>query len=359
MRVVARASRLGIALCAGAAVCVSAAAAPAQVTLAATESSTVKPVIQGLIDRHGPPPANMLGTVDAYVVAVNWSDIQPTAFGPIVEGNAIDEAITRVRQPDFAAVGMTLKIRVFAGINAPDWAKNLGGAPVPFEDTQAGEVTPPGTTIGRFWTPEFGAAYDDVENKLAALYDTVPEIREVTVSRCSTIYDELFVRELSDKNNAAALKAAGYTTEADKQCIDDAISEHDVWQHTTSDIDVSPFPTPSDPTGSHDLPFTTSMMSWCRDQLGIRCGLENNALSAGKLKNALFQQLYAAMTALGPPITLQTSVITRMGRSQVVLPAGVQIGANSIELPAGFVNFPKTVLQAANQNLIANPLPGA
>jgi hypothetical protein len=42
---------------------------------------------------------------------------------------------------------MKIKLRVFAGTSAPDWAKRLDGTPIPVQDDygRAG-------TIGRFWT---------------------------------------------------------------------------------------------------------------------------------------------------------------------------------------------------------------
>ena len=209
--------------------------------------SGVKPVIRGLVDRQGEPPQDMLSVVHAYVVKVNWADLQPTPFGPIARDNAIDKAIARVRQPDYAAVGMALKLRVFAGIGAPEWVKSLGGTPIPYTNNQAG-ASIAGGTIGRFWTADFGKAYDDLQPKLAAKYDDVPEIRELTVSRCSTIFDELFVRQPGDVQNNAGAEGAGYTEAADKQCIEQAVQAHDVWKHTTSDVDFSPFPNVADPS---------------------------------------------------------------------------------------------------------------
>ena len=51
---------------------------------------------------------------------------------------------------------MALKIRIRAGILAPDWAKHLGGDPVPISHRgQSG-------TVPRFWTPDFGRAYDEL-----------------------------------------------------------------------------------------------------------------------------------------------------------------------------------------------------
>jgi hypothetical protein len=322
----------------------------------ASSGGPVKEVIRGLVDRQGEPGKSMLSVVHAYVVKVNWADLQPTPFGPIAADNAIDKAIARVRQPDFAAVGMVLKLRVLAGIGAPEWVKSLGGSPITYTNNQPGGSVP-GGTIGRFWSADFGKAYQDLQTKLAAKYDDVPEIRELTVSRCSTIFDELFVRQPGDASNVSGLLSAGYTQAADEQCIEGAIKAHDVWKHTTSDIDFSPFPNVTNPSSTPDVSFTESVMRMCRAALGLRCGLQNNALSSEKLANPQFQSLYAAMTALGPPIMLQTAAQKRLGDEQQVVEAAVRIGANSVELPAGYPRWPITLLESASKALAANPLP--
>jgi hypothetical protein len=320
-----------------------------------TGSGEVKQPIQGLIDRQGEPPRDVLAVVHAYVVKVNWSDLQPTAFGPITPNNAIDQAIARVRQPDFKAVGMALKLRVFAGINAPAWAKALGGPPVTYVNNQQGGSVA-GGTIGRFWTSDFGHAYADLQEKLAAKYDDVPELREITVSRCSTIFDELFVRQPGDVNNRGGLLSAGYTRAADEQCIKDAISAHTVWKHTISDVDFNPFPNVQDPNQPADLAFTEQMMQLCRQKLGPRCGLQNNSISDEKLANPTFVAMYAAMTRLGPPIVLQTAARKRLGDEERVLQAAVKVGANSVELPQGYPSWPESLLTATEQALDRNPL---
>ena len=181
----------------------------------------MKPIIRGLIDRQGEPNKNMLDVVHAYVVKVNWADLQPKANGPIAADNAIDKAIARVRQSDYKQVGMALKLRVFAGVNAPSWVKDLGGAPIQYTNTQEGGSIG-GGTIGRFWNTASQQAYAQLQQKLAAKYDSVPEIRELTMSGCTTLFDEPFVRQPAS-GNAQKLAAAGYTEAADKSCIVSAI----------------------------------------------------------------------------------------------------------------------------------------
>ena len=305
----------------------------------------VKAPIRGLIDRQGPPKAAATGLVNGYVVKVDWAALQPVRGGELVANNAIDLAIARVRQADFAG-HMTLKLRVVAGIGAPEWAKEIGGQPLPFLTNQTGTKTT-GGTIGRFWLPEFGAAYADLEAKLAARYDAVPELREVTVARCSTLYDELFIRQRSPESNRTTLIGAGYTKAADQACIKEAIDAHQVWQQTISDVAFNPFPNVVATTGpSMDEAYTESTMDYCRAALGVRCGLENNSLSVDKLASSTYQQMYGHMTALGGTIALQTATADRIGSWQATLAGAVSIGATSVELPYGYQKWPVGTLTA-------------
>lgn len=69
--------------------------------------------------------------IDGFVVDVAWADIQPQPFAPLVADNAIDRAITSVRSLAGGAGGdMRIKLRVNAGVDAPEGAKHLGGEPV-------------------------------------------------------------------------------------------------------------------------------------------------------------------------------------------------------------------------------------
>ncbi len=314
----------------------------------------VKAVIRGLIDRQGEPPKNLLRYVHAYVVKVNWADLQPTADGPIAPNNAIDKAVQRVRQPAYRQVGMVLKLRIFAGINSPEWVKKLGGEPISYINNQPG-ASVAGGTLGRFWTVASQQAYTQLQQKLAAKYDTVPEIRELTISGCTTIFDEPFVRQPGDAANVANLKAAGYTEAADKACIRNAIEAHTAWKHTTSDLDFSPFPDVAGGSGNRDVAYPIEMMDTCRRILGDRCGLQNNALSQDKLANPQFTQMYDKMAELGSPLVFQTAARKRIGDPAQTLDAAVKYGANSVELPQGYARWDPALLQSSAEGLARNP----
>ena len=163
------------------------------------------------------------------MVNTTWASLQPQQGGPIAHPNDIDRAIEQARSN-----GYTLKLRVRAGIDAPEWAKRLDGSPIPMTYTAA-TVKKAGQsagTIGRFWTPRFGAAYNDLQTKLAATYDGVPEIRQTDITRCSTIFAETYLRNTKDKANAKALISAGYTRAADD------VATPSRWRRTRSGSDA-------------------------------------------------------------------------------------------------------------------------
>src|ERR1700730_1190959 len=97
----------------------------------------LKPILRGLLDRSGTPPAGFTGSLAGFVVNVHWNDLQPTSGAEIASGNAIDNAITEVRSLNATEHHhLGLKIRIFAGVWAPDWVKSLGGSPIPITNPQ-------------------------------------------------------------------------------------------------------------------------------------------------------------------------------------------------------------------------------
>jgi hypothetical protein len=279
------------------------------------------------------------------VVKVNWKDLQPTPNGPIAENNAIDQAIPAAR-----ALGVGLKLRIYAGTASPDWAKALGGGPVSVVDPQNKQ---PGT-IPRFWSEDFGKAYADLQQKLAAKYDDVPEVREVVVSRCTTFFAEPFLRDKGDKASVANMLAAGFGFDVDQTCQREEIDTHKVWAHTHSDVAFSPYQNiEKKGVNSIDERFTESMIDYCRTSLGARCVLENNAIRTPVQAN--YQAMYDHMKAAGPPISFQTANPNKVGDLLATLTWAAQYGANSVELPGSYTQSPPSTFAAANQALINNP----
>ena len=318
-------------------------------TISASPSGTpiapanLKPALGGLLDRNGPPPTGYASVMGGFVVNVYWADLQHQQGGDIASHNAIDQAIAQLHSIDPTG-DMGLKIRLFAGIYAPEWAKSLDGPPIRIRDPATGKSG----TIGRFWTPDFGAAYSDLMTKLAANYDSAPEVREVTISRCTTAYAEPFIRDAGDAATVSAMLAAGFTVAADKTCEREQVQSHLVWQQTRSDLSFNPYQV-IDGTWHSDEAFTESMMDFCRATLGARCVLANNSIRLP----LQFPAMYDHIKALGPPIAFQTAVMAKVGDLAGTLETAIGLGAGSVELPGGFQALPISTLAAYNARLKA------
>lgn len=304
-----------------------------------TSSSSLKPILSGLISENGPPPTAYLHTVKNFVVAANWADLQPQSGGPIVTPNAIDHGIAVAR-----ANNLSIKVRLYGGIHAPDWAKNIDGPPVAIHDP----VDNVSGTIGRFWTTDYGKAYQDLITKLAALYDAVPEVKEIIAARCTTVYSEPFIRDTGDPTTVRNLINAGFTTAADQTCQEQQITAHKVFVHTRTGVAFSEYQQiNADGSTARNLSFSEAMVRYCRQILGWRCSIENNAIRASSTS-----PLYAFFKTQGAPIAFQTAGANRVGNVQRAIQLAVSYGATSVEVLT-------QLLPAALQAAPGGALPGA
>jgi hypothetical protein len=328
-------------------------------TLPATAG--LKPAITGLIDPFGYPPAPLVSsrTISAFVAMANWRDLQPQPGGPLVHPNAIDQAIAQARA---SGTGLAVKIRFFAGIHSPAWVLNLDGAPVPIATAGATsqQLAP------RFWTSSYQQAYADIQAKLAAAYDAVPEVREVTISACMTIFAEPFIRQMESAATRRGLLDAGYSDSANRACLRNSIDTHHlVWKHTRSSLAFNPYQEiNADGSARTDESVTDSFMDYCRQQLGLGCVLENNSVRAPITRlSPAYGRMYAHMRQLGSPITLQTATPDRIGcllttecpaGTEGVLDWATSEGATALELPSDLARYAAAFLQPFDARLSAN-----
>lgn len=313
--------------------------AKATATATCTAAGGVKPLIRGLVDRAQIPPApNLQGAA----IEVKWSDLEPSGPG-LVAGNPIDVALAA------AGCSLPLRLRVLAGTNTPEWVKQDSGGDISLINPFDGSTG----TVGHFWTASFQADYDRLQSELAAAYDSVPNLDEIVVSRCSLFYPEPFLRDTSIKSNVTNLLAAGYTLAADQQCqleeIDSSVSR---WATTRVGVSFNPYQVlNSDGTTGLDENFTEQVMGYCRYTAGPRCVLENDSIRdpiSGLI--AAYGQMYSVMSgaagpvhvtigglnvdvALGAPLAFQTAVAGRIGDFWGTLIWARQHHSASVELP--------------------------
>jgi hypothetical protein len=93
------------------------------------------------------------------------------------------------------------------------------------------------------------------------------------------------------------------------------------------------------------------MMQYCRAVLGERCVLENNSAS----DPPKYPRMYTAMRQLGNPTSFQTATSAKVGDLFAVLDWAVAQGANSVELPQGYVSDPPARYTDISNRLAANP----
>ena len=328
-----------------AAVIITTVASKPTATAGAVPASQVKPDMSGLLDRGRTPtravggsnfnaiPAAWRSAITGFVVNATWADLQPTPGGPIVRPNVIDQAIAA------AGTGEHVKLRIWAGEYAPAWAKALDGGPLP---------TLSGWGIGKWWMPDYEAAYAGLQAKLAAIYDSVPQLSEVTISGCMTYYAEPLLKDDVDSGAPLrALIAAGFTNAKDQQCQQAAIGAHAVWQHTHQSFSFNPYKG-LNPTGVSEA-FTESLMDFCAQTLGPRCSLENNSIRYPNnpgFYGAMYAHMGLDQARYGVTVDFQTATLTKLNTApELGLNAaltwacggfGSPVHASSVELPAGY-----------------------
>ena len=283
----------------------------------------LKPELSGLLDRQHAPALQLAPDLGGWVVNVTWASLQPTQGGPIAANNAIDQAIALIRSnPAYAH--MHLRLRVTAGVGSPDWVKTLGGAPVYiYNNTDS-----VGGTVPRFWTAPVEQAYASFQTSLAAKYDNAPEIQDVSITGCMTIYAEPLIRETSSALTVSNLLAAGYTLAADEHCQDQEIIAHEAWNHTHSSLAFNPYQViNANGTSGVDKVFTQSLMGYCRQMLGDRCTLGNDSIRTPiNTLGPNYPAMYAVDTGCRSDKLLSDRHPAKVGNLQLTILLGDQPG---------------------------------
>ena len=321
-----------------------------------------KPAQTGLVDmgnisfyNTGATPIFNLAEVEPYgssfselVLNVTWAQLQPTANGPVVT-SAIDSAIAQVEAYNAAnGTDYGLKLRVWGGFTAPDWAKTIDGPAI----TVTGQQTVDPTvftpqTIGRFWTADYIDAWTSLQNTLAAQYDGNPVIRGISNTAGSAASDEPFVPLMTAAalhgggtvNQVAELQGGGYNDAAEMLTLRASIADYAQWSKTPLDFTMNSFYLFN---GGHELGdpnFALAVLQQARNSTRlVQAG--NHALRdplyAADL--TLYGQLAAdaSLKASVPVNSFQTAApitfFPNFAAWQAAIGAGVSLNAGDIEL---------------------------
>lgn len=344
-------------------------------TVAPVTLQPPKIALRGLIDMQDiswhntdnatPPPLDIsnvtkyAGEFGGIVINAGWNQMQPSATGPL-DFSVVETGLTAVRAYNAAnpAAPLGIKLRIYAGSNAPQWAKNLPGGPITIYRNPAGCGGKTDTcvlTLGAFWTQPYIVAWRAFQAQVAAKYDAEPLIKAVAVTSCAEQTDEPFVAS-SGPISKQNLTQAHFDDAAQEACLTGAIDDYSAWQNTGIDFTVNSY---NRIAGGIDTNFTVSVMTLCRQKIGSRCVLDNHGLQTPVTSDAA---IYQAIAAAGAPINFQTQAPETMGCIwPETITQGLMLGARAIEVwpAAKFQGFDTlTVAQVTSlQNLFFAPVP--
>jgi hypothetical protein len=257
--------------------------------------SQIKTQIVGLVDKgsEGPyhqgvpfptaDPDEIAPDASAFsgvVVNESWAQLETArghyTFGPLNKSLDAVEAYNR-GHPHHA---LRVKLRIWGGFSAPEWAKTIAGPEVIFNTP-----TVHGQTTGEWWKHAYGVAWSDFQHALAAKYDPDPLIGSVAVTSCATLTAEPFTFSPSPVLTAELL-GDGWSSAAQEECLSNAFSDYAGWQDTPIDYAVNAFSAlaPGARFYHPDPTFSDEILTRCatlRSQVHRSCILSNHALTAG------------------------------------------------------------------------------
>jgi hypothetical protein len=243
------------------------------------------------------------------VINVTWTQLEPHAGQFMLQ--AIDEALQNIARYNATHGAHPLRaiLRVETGQMAPDWVKSMNGGPVSiFRRSNNAPITVP-----LFWTAEYRKAWRELQDRLAAQYDTNPLIAQISNTSCAHESDEPYVNPV-DSESIIALYNAGYTNQKFLNCLLASVHDYHAWRATRVDFTQNAFEaiiadtangTPEGKVAELDLNSTISIIEAFRAALGDeRAIIGNHDLT--NPPHVANVALYKALQALGKPIEFQT-----------------------------------------------------
>jgi hypothetical protein len=329
----------------------------------------LKQPLKGLVcrdyDRIDPAGSddNMMKITNGVIIQLYWKDIQPTENGAIVRGNRVDQAIDWARK--FKAkygIDIPIKVRLYCGVYSPDWVIKKGSFTILDEK------------LPKYWEPAFLTAFADVQQKLAAIYDNIPEISEVVDGATGLKSAENLIRPFGDNGRkqqvGEVFLQAGYTKQNDSLAIIKSYQAMKQWKHTLISVCFSSYQYLDSKGNAYEtaegtIPFINSFVNMYGKQAvvgnnGLRttAGSHGEDFAEGGERYKLYNYFKKLKEEKGVTIYFQTSTTKRSGSElSPVIEEGIKYGAAYIELPTGPKQFRELLgnqLEPLNKRVKAN-----
>lgn len=344
--------------------------APVIIDNSGQEVTGLKPSLSGLVcrdfdrvDASGGADDATMKITSGVVIQLYWKDIQTKEGGEIVRGNRVDQAIDWARK--FKAkygVDVPIKIRLYCGAFSPDWLLSKGSF------TLMGERMP------KYWESFYINAFADVQQKLANIYDNIPEISEIVDGATGLKSAENFIRPFGDNGKkqelGQAFLQAGYTQQNDHDAIIKSFDAMKVWKHTLVSVCFSSYQYLDSRGNAYEtaegtIPFINTFINTLGKQAvvgnnGLRttAGSHGEDFAEGGERYKLYNYFKKIHDENGVKIYFQTSTTKRSGSTlNPVIEDGIKYGAEYIEMPTAPREYRQLLgneLEALNQKVKAN-----
>lgn len=237
------------------------------------------------------------GIFRGIVINLAWNQLEPKQG--VLETRLLDEMLGNIREYNEVNVRhpLTARLRIWPGVTAPDWAKQLGGPPVMVYHKDRP------VTVGRFWGTSYRNAWRDFQTRLAARYNKESLIREVANTSGSTITDEVTLLS----GNEEAIKnmlAAGFSDAQFQDTLLQSPDDYTGWLTTRIECTCNPYRKIDSGRTIPDQEFLIQLMRHWSETLGERAILSNHAFQSPPAKHVTF--IYEELRRSGALISFQT-----------------------------------------------------
>jgi hypothetical protein len=356
-------------------------------------TSRLKPVIKGLMPRQGILAQDLTHSdgkpiFDHAVVHLLWKDLEKK----VLVGSRMQETFSTpeterewAKVADYTSKGISVRLRIMAGIHAPNFTKGAGVS-APEHDCSAGGIAlnnPVDDTWGcvpHFWTDGFLNQYQELMQEVSRRFDLTADGRlvlDVVDSACMTVYAEPFYRAHNHAESSKRLWDAGLNEATDRHCHSRALQIHDsAFQQTRVSLAVNNWEIITNANTQYVISrndgmnkirdFLDNPSTGAKVQYGQKLVLQNNGLGASPAEGCPdppSNTIYCYLKSAPHPKGYQSETWVKLGSELGLFTAvqnGLNAGAAFIELPNipnnGIRNLSLDTLRSKDRQLECNAL---
>jgi hypothetical protein len=278
------------------------------------------------------------GVFNGVVINIGWDALQPART--TLDTSTIDQALAAVSayNAQYPKTPLGVRLNVMGGLLAPSWAKTMDGPAVVTLVQPNGTAPPTIFSIGRFWNMDYQLAWENLQNLLAAKYDTNPLINEISNTACASVTDEPFVI-ITSGTALTNMQAAGFTDAKYLTCLEISPNVYAAWKETPLHWAFNPFEHTDSGTVIVDETTTQAIINQWRANAGAKAILANHDLQSGTLNGTNEAEfwniaiMYTKFKKLGGLINLQTYAAVQNWTATMTY--GIASGATDIEFWPG------------------------